>query len=330
MVFPKVSILIAVRNEEAVIIRCLTALEELAYPRACLQILIGDDASTDNTPVLLREATAGKAHIEVLLITEQVGKQAGKGNVLAQLAQKATGEFLFITDADVAVSPDWITAALAHFDTPQVGVVSNFTWIESKSVFEVCQALEWTQALATFAAFSQYKIPITAQGNNMAIRHDAYNATGGYEQMPFSVTEDFALFWEIIKKGYTFKNIIAQQGIVTSLPTPTWRGVLEQRRRWLVGALGLHWSWKIALWCRAFMLPFLIILAWSLPTLVSVVAILGILYSYFTLFFALRKVGKLHYLIYFLPFVCYQEIILMGTVFYYWRHKHVRWKGRDF
>ena len=34
----------------------------------------------------------------------------GKANVLAQLAHRAEGEYLFITDADVIVKRKWITA----------------------------------------------------------------------------------------------------------------------------------------------------------------------------------------------------------------------------
>jgi len=327
---PKISILIAARNEEAVILRCLMALEVLEYPTSCLQILIGNDESTDNTHDIVARFIAGKTHFALYNIDKKIGAQAGKGNVLAQLAQQATGDFLFITDADIAVSRTWISAMLAHFDKPEIGVVSNFTWIESQSVFEACQALEWTQALGTFATLSRYKIPVTAQGNNMAVRREAYNATGGYEALPFSVTEDFALFWHILQKGYAFRNVVAKEGMVTSLPAPTWHAVFRQRRRWMVGALGLGFEWQVALWIRAFLLPLLIVLSFISPYIVLGIAGLMCGHSAFTLFFALRRVGKLYYMVYFPFFVLYQEIALMGAAFYYWAQRGVKWKGRTF
>ena len=46
---PKITIWIAARNEELSIIKCLTSIENLNYPKHLLQVLIGNDRSTDNT-----------------------------------------------------------------------------------------------------------------------------------------------------------------------------------------------------------------------------------------------------------------------------------------
>ncbi|TAE18789.1 MAG: glycosyltransferase [Bacteroidetes bacterium] len=296
----KVSILIAVRNEEENIQRCLQALAEFAYPHACLQILIGNDDSTDNTRALITDFIADKPHFTLCDITEKVGKQAGKANVLTQLASQATGDFWLITDADVAVSPTWV------------------------------QALEWSQALTIFASFSRLGIAITAQGNNMAMKREAYQATGGYEALPFSVTEDFQLFWAIIKKGYTFRNVASAKGIVHSLPTPTWNSLFKQRRRWLEGALELGFLWQIFLWGRALLFPLLLVAYFFLPTVVLGAIALMWTGNFLTIAYALRRVGKLRYLGYFPFFVFYHEVMLLGTIWYFIRHRRVQWKGREF
>lgn len=326
----KVSILIAVRNEEENIQRCLQALAELAYPHACLQILIGNDDSTDNTRALITDFIADKPHFTLCDITEKVGKQAGKANVLTQLASQATGDFWLITDADVAVSPTWVQDVLASFDSPTVGVASHFTWIEVHDIFSACQALEWSQALTIFASFSRLGIAITAQGNNMAMKREAYQATGGYEALPFSVTEDFQLFWAIIKKGYTFRNVASAKGIVHSLPTPTWNSLFKQRRRWLEGALELGFLWQIFLWGRALLFPLLLVAYFFLPTVVLGAIALMWTGNFLTIAYALRRVGKLRYLGYFPFFVFYHEVMLLGTIWYFIRHRRVQWKGREF
>ncbi|MDB5235902.1 MAG: hypothetical protein JWR44_2895, partial [Hymenobacter sp.] len=46
---PPVSILSAARDEEAALPRCLASLRALHYPPELLEILVGDDASTDQT-----------------------------------------------------------------------------------------------------------------------------------------------------------------------------------------------------------------------------------------------------------------------------------------
>ena len=58
---PRVSILIAARDEEASLPRCLASLRALNYPAERLEILVGDDGSTDRTAAV---AVAAKlAHI---------------------------------------------------------------------------------------------------------------------------------------------------------------------------------------------------------------------------------------------------------------------------
>ena len=47
--YPKISILIAARNEEHSIERCLAAIDALDYPKDKMEVLVGNDASTDNT-----------------------------------------------------------------------------------------------------------------------------------------------------------------------------------------------------------------------------------------------------------------------------------------
>src|SRR5690606_2225422 len=53
--FPHISILIAARNEEAHILTCLQAIDNLHYPKDKLQVLVGNDRSTDRTQALVEE-----------------------------------------------------------------------------------------------------------------------------------------------------------------------------------------------------------------------------------------------------------------------------------
>ena len=46
---PTVSIIVAARNEEKNILRCLQSLDKLIYPEGKLEIILVDDQSTDNT-----------------------------------------------------------------------------------------------------------------------------------------------------------------------------------------------------------------------------------------------------------------------------------------
>ncbi|MCB2379041.1 glycosyltransferase [Hymenobacter sp. BT635] len=272
---PPVSILIAARNEEAAIARCLAAIRQLSYPPELVEVLLGDDASTDQTRAVAEQAMQGyKGRFRCLTITETLGSARGKANVLAHLARVATSEFFFITDADIAVPAGWIQALLP-FARPEVGTVTGLTVVHGPRLFDRLQGLDWLQSLGLVQVVSDLGRPVTAMGNNMLVTRAAYEATGGYEQLPFSVTEDFELFRAVLARGFTFRNVYRPEALAFSLPIGTPRRLLHQRRRWLRGVEALPWWLQSGLIFYAMFYPLLLVLAWVAGPLAAL-SVLGI------------------------------------------------------
>jgi 1,2-diacylglycerol 3-beta-glucosyltransferase len=239
--WPRVSILVAARNEEANLPRCLASLRALDYPAELLEILVGDDASTDGTRAAAEATLAGFAgRYEVIAITENLGLARGKANVLAHLAHRATADYLLITDADIAVPPIWVPAMLRHA-APGVGTVTGLTVVEGPGLLATLQRLDWLMSLALIQVGTEAGQPMTAMGNNMLITRAAYLATGGYEALPFSVTEDFALFEAVNAQGFGFRQLFEPAVRATSLPAASWGALVRQRLRWLRGVAALPW-----------------------------------------------------------------------------------------
>ena len=86
---PKISILIAARNEALNILDCLQSIHNLRYPKDSLQVLIGDDQSEDDTAQLVKNYITDKPYMHLHRIEKTIGKAKGKANVLAQLAHQA-------------------------------------------------------------------------------------------------------------------------------------------------------------------------------------------------------------------------------------------------
>jgi 1,2-diacylglycerol 3-beta-glucosyltransferase len=236
---PRVSILIAARNEEAALPRCLASLRQLNYPAELLEILVGDDASSDRTAAVAEAAMQGFAgHFRVIPIAETLGQARGKANVLAHLARQATTDFFFITDADISLPKTWVSAVLVHTG-PGVGTVTGITAVQGPQLFHQLQGIDWLLSLSMVQVVSDLDRPVTAMGNNMLVTRAAYEATGGYEALPFSVTEDFALFQAVLAAGFGFRQVFKAEIRADSLPMPTWAALLRQRRRWLRGVAGV-------------------------------------------------------------------------------------------
>ena len=232
---PRVSILVAARDEELALPRCLASLRKLAYPPGLLEILVGDDASTDRTAAVAEAAMRGfEGQFRVVPVAETLGRARGKANVLAHLARQATTDFFFITDADISLPATWIAALLAQA-APGVGTVTGITAVRGPRLFDQLQGLDWLLSLSLVQVVSDLNRPVTAMGNNMLVTRAAYQATGGYETLPFSVTEDFALFRAVLAAGYGFRQAFSPEIRADSLPVPSWSALLKQRRRWLRG-----------------------------------------------------------------------------------------------
>lgn len=259
---PRVSILIAARNEAAALPRCLASLRALDYPAERLEVFVGDDGSTDGTAAVAAAAMQGfGGHFQVIPITENLGLARGKANVLAHLTRRAGTDYFFITDADISLPATWIAALLAHA-APGVGTVTGITAVRGPRLFHQLQGLDWLLSLGMVQVVSDLGRPVTAMGNNMLVTRAAYEATGGYEALPFSVTEDFALFQAVLAAGFGFRQVFQATVRADSLPMPNWAALLRQRQRWLRGVAGLPLRLRLELLFFSGFWPALAALAW--------------------------------------------------------------------
>ena len=328
--YPKVSILIAARNEEGCILSCLTAIEQLQYPIDKIDVWIGDDQSTDATNEIVARFIQDKPNFHLISIRPSTTHVKGKANVLAQLAKLVTGEFLFITDADIQVPTRWIESLLFAFKD-SVGIVSGSTIVEGSSLLAKIQRIDWAYASGMIHVVSEMNIPVTAVGNNMAIRKSCYDEIGGYENLAFSVTEDLELFLATIKRGWKFRNLLNADSTAQSTPLHSLHEVLQQRKRWLSGALRVPKLLLLFLIIQAIYFPVLLLAflyvpaCWILPfglTIFSLhVSFIGIVS---------RKINKQDIKKYILLFELNRYIFPILLFVYTLLPIGVQWKGRTY
>jgi len=99
---PKLSLLIAARNEAAVLPGKFQSIVDSNYPLTDLEVLIGSDASTDATAALVDEWQERFPSFRLIEFSERQGKSA----ILNALALEARYDWLVCTDANVLHDPD--------------------------------------------------------------------------------------------------------------------------------------------------------------------------------------------------------------------------------
>ncbi len=255
-----VAILVAARNEAEHLPYCLESLIVQDYPIEKIQIWIGNDASSDNTLSIAKDYASRYSFVKVRDISSNLPNLMGKANVLAQLARCADAELYFITDADMVLPTTWLKTMVSQLG-PKVGVVTGVTVVKDA----VYQCMEWLSAMGMIKVGTDTGLGTTAMGNNMLITKTAYDKVGGYERLPFSITEDLALSQAVIKSGYSAAHILHQEVLGVSVPAKGFLGLMQQRKRWIKGALDLPFPLVFFLFVKTYFLPLLMVLAVAYP-----------------------------------------------------------------
>jgi cellulose synthase/poly-beta-1,6-N-acetylglucosamine synthase-like glycosyltransferase len=327
MIPAKVSILIAARNEEENLPFLLESLIQLSYPKEQLQILIGNDASTDNTQAILSDYQDKFDHIKIIEFEERKPDEIlGKTRILERLIREASGDYFFFTDADIELSKNWVEALL-HYFNGNVGVVVGITSMKPKNFLSAMQGLEWLTALHLMHLLSNDKIETTGLGNNMAVSKKAYWATGGYAKIPFSIVEDYALYKAIIAAGFGFKQSFSQNALAFTIPPEKF---FEQRKRWMKGAFESGSFLIIPSLIQSLFLPlFIFLLIWDWP--IALIT-LSFLFVFHLIHIAIieKKLKINGYLIFSPLFVLYLPISWFLQLMNYFIPGKLAWKDRTY
>jgi len=236
-ILPSVSIIVAARNEELNIGKCIESLLKLDYPHNKLEIILINDRSTDKTKETMISYTSQNHVLKYLETSEQAGNLKGKTNALAIAIKKSTGEIIFTTDADIQVRPTWVKEMIRYYDE-DTGVISSFSTIKPKNLWWGIQSFDWLYLLGLAAGGNGIKLEISCIGNNMSYRRKAYEEVGGYENIKFSVTEDFMLLHTIRKKTKWKAKFPVNIDIMNdTYPCIDIMELYRQKKRWMRGGM---------------------------------------------------------------------------------------------
>lgn len=176
MAGPVWSIILASRNGEDTLPRCLSALTDVVTQKDDVEILLVDNASDDATRDLIEEAGAGMA---AQIISEP---RAGKAYALNSAIEKAKGQWLLFIDDDVLVNAHWLAAyQSAASASPEASLLAGAirpewdarppAWLAAMA--ERGKACGCTDPAAPAGPYPAQQV----KGGNFAIRRNALGTT---------------------------------------------------------------------------------------------------------------------------------------------------------
>ena len=321
----RLSILVCARNEESNLPQILESLIASDYPLSEVEILVGDDDSTDGTPDVIRKYSDENPIIRYVSIKHEKDGLIAKGNVLAQLVDQSKFEKILIIDADMVVDAQWLSTMSGLLE--QFDLVSGYTMIDRKSDRVGDQFFDWAVVLHSMKAMSDAFQPISILGNNMGFVKSAYDQVNGFRGLGPTDVEDLALLRRFQKLGLKTFQLMGATGIAYSKAQKGYASVLTQRVRWMNGVFTHHWFLAIpAFFARLWFLIGLVSLIFS--KWVAVILVLGFVVNYMKYMQVMTKSGSFRKFRITTP----ASISLLDTFAFLYRIfiGKVSWKGRKF
>jgi len=193
--WPKVSLIIPARNEEAHLPRLLDSLEAIDYPN--LEIIVVDDSSTDATL-----AIAQRYPVQVVSGRPRPEGWLGKPWACHQGSLQATGELLLFTDADTDHRPESLKIAVATLLDQKAAALSALPFHQNPKLWE---RLTGPFQLLLIALTNPYGTPkkgrVFAIGQYLLFHRSHYDAIGGHEAIRSENVDDLALAGRILDVG---------------------------------------------------------------------------------------------------------------------------------
>ncbi|MFH2101744.1 MAG: TIGR03111 family XrtG-associated glycosyltransferase [Chloroflexota bacterium] len=240
--WPRVSIIIPVANGEKSLGQCLQSIRQQTYPARQLEVVVVDNASTDDTVGVFQHEQAklwdGQMHWISIPFR-------GKPGALNTGIHMTTGHYVINIDADVALSANAIEAMVAAFESdPSISAATGGVEVlpaapEDGLLPYLIAECEFQEYLSAFWMGRQYQTMtnslFTLAGAFSAFRREALLHTFLYDGT--TVSEDTKLTLDIYKHIKAARIVCVPEAIVYLEPTPSLSSLYAQRVRWQRGQL---------------------------------------------------------------------------------------------
>lgn len=207
---PKISVVIAAKDEEDVIEICVRTMLDQDYPN--FEVIVCNDRSDDDTAAIVERIAAEDDRLRLINITELPEGWYGKPNAMQTGIAACDGEYICMIDADCRqLSRRTLSVALQHAVDCETDLLSVLPVLEMKGFWEnviqpVCGAVMmiWFRPdrVNNPARKTAY-----ANGAFMLIKRDAYHTIGTHQAVRQELNEDMYMASHIKAAGLHLKVI---------------------------------------------------------------------------------------------------------------------------
>ncbi len=208
---PRVSIILAGKDEERNVEACVTSLVEQDYPD--FEVIVVDDRSSDRTPDILRRLESQfPGRLRVLRVDSLPAGWFGKHNAVRVGVEASNGEWMLFTDADCRqTSNRSLSLAMRDAIEHQIQFLSIIPALEIRAIWErILQPVCAIVLIAWFrpARVNNPRLPTAyANGAFMLMSRACYDDIGGLEAVRTQINEDIHLARLAKRRGWWLRVV---------------------------------------------------------------------------------------------------------------------------
>ena len=212
---PDISVIIATRNRAESLSRTLDSFKSAAIPSgAGVELLVVDNASEDETPIVVREARLNK--IEVRYLYE--GRK-GKSHALNAALAQARGRIVLFTDDDVVPAREWLVRISQPLLTRECDAAGGRTEL-AKEVRRPWMTKTLKAGLAFFDGLGDG--PLEFIGANMGVHRSVFERIPAFDPEigpgALGLFEDTLFCWQMAEADFRLRYV--PEAFVIHSPDP--------------------------------------------------------------------------------------------------------------
>lgn len=238
--WPEISVIVPARDEADTIGSAMRAMLELDYP--ALEIIAVDDRSSDGTGAVLDALAAQDPRLHVVHIEQLPEGWVGKSHAMHSGAQRAEGEYLLFTDADVHFAPDTLKKAMALMlrkDGDHMGAMPDL--VANTLLMRAC--LMYLAFVVYMFVRPESDDPESGVGFGPfnLIRRGTYDAIGGFASLAMTAIDDFELGQMVKRRGYRQLVVMARKHIAVTWH-PSVRHMIRNMEKNTLAVFDYRWT----------------------------------------------------------------------------------------
>jgi cellulose synthase/poly-beta-1,6-N-acetylglucosamine synthase-like glycosyltransferase len=233
---PNITVQLPVFNEMYVVERLISAVCEIDYPKALLEIQVLDDSTDETTEIAGNCVNSYKALGFQVHHIHRNNREGFKAGALEEGLKYAKGELIAIFDADFIPPKDFLQKTVHFFSDPKIGMV-QVRWGHVNLNYS---ALTKAQSILLDGHFVIEQASrfygnrfFNFNGTAGVLRKKCIESAGGWQHD--TLTEDLDLSYRAQLKGWKFvylKDVVAEAELPVDM-----NAFKSQQHRWAKGAI---------------------------------------------------------------------------------------------